>query len=66
MKVRHFFLIEHKTKLGCESLAYLAKNTLMSRDMRFPTMWYVRPAKAQISLRIRSLIRAFSSRLNIL
>ena len=25
----------------------------MSRDMRFPTMWYVRPAKRQISLRIR-------------
>ena len=24
----------------------------MSRDMRFPTMWYVRPAKPQISLRI--------------
>ena len=22
----------------------------MSRDMRFPTMWYVRPAKAQTSL----------------
>ena len=31
--------------------------------MRFPTMWYVRPAKPQISL---SLIRAFASRLNIL
>ena len=27
----------------------------MSRDMRFPTMWYVRPAKAQISLRIRAV-----------
>ena len=24
----------------------------MSRSMRFPTMWYVQPAKAQISLRI--------------
>ena len=24
----------------------------MSRDMRFPKMWYVRPAKAQTSLRI--------------
>ena len=32
----------------------------MSRDMRFPTMWYVRPTKAQ-----RSLIKAFASRLNI-
>ena len=30
--------------------------------MRFPTMWYVRPAKPQISLRImHSLIRAFAS-----
>ena len=26
--------------------------SLMSRGMRFPTMWYVRPAKSQISLRI--------------
>ena len=25
----------------------------MSRNMRFPTMWYVRPVKAQASLRIR-------------
>ena len=27
----------------------------MSRDMRFPTMWYVRPAKPQISLCIRTV-----------
>ena len=27
----------------------------LSRDMRFPTMWYVRPAKPQISLRIRAV-----------
>ena len=40
----------------------------MSRNMRVQTMWYVRPAKDQISLRIRSrsLIRAFARRLNIL
>ena len=25
---------------------------ILSRDMRFPTMWYVRPTKAQISLPI--------------
>ena len=25
----------------------------MSRDMNFPTMWYVRPAKTKTSLRIR-------------
>ena len=30
----------------------------MSRDMRFPTMWYVRPAKAQTSLRIRVLCKS--------
>ena len=28
---------------------------LMSQCMRFPTMWYVRPAKPQISLRIRAV-----------
>ena len=41
-----------------------------SRHMRFPTMWYVRLAKPQISLRttsdqpvyMRSLIRAFARR----
>ena len=27
----------------------------LSRDMRFPTTWYVRPAKAQTSLRIRAV-----------
>ena len=27
----------------------------MSRDIRFPTMWYVRPAKTQISLRIHAV-----------
>ena len=28
---------------------------LMSQCMRFPTMWYMRAAKAQISLRIRAV-----------
>ena len=27
----------------------------LSRDMRFPTMWYVLPAKAKTSLRIRAV-----------
>ena len=27
----------------------------LSRDLRFPTMWYVRLAKPQISLRIRAV-----------
>ena len=26
-----------------------------SRDMKFPTMWYVRAAKSEISLRIRAV-----------
>ena len=35
--------------------------------MRFPTMWYVRPAKPQICLRLPAgLLRAFASRLTIL
>ena len=39
----------------------------MSRDMRFPTMWYVRPEKASDwPAHAHSLIRAFASRLNIL
>ena len=28
---------------------------LFSCDMRFPTMWYLRPAKAQTRLRIRAV-----------
>ena len=40
----------------------------MSRNMRFPTMWYMRPAKTQISLRIRTVWSEplLYSRLNIL
>ena len=30
----------------------------LSHDMRFPTMWYVRPAKPQISLPIEPLVVA--------
>ena len=34
--------------------------------MRFPTMWYVRPSKASDQpAHMRSLIRAFASRLSI-
>ena len=41
--------------LNSKRNSYLKPNCLilyMSRDMRFPTMWYVRPAKAQTNLRI--------------
>ena len=35
----------------------------MSGDMRFPTMWYVRPSKdSDQSAHMFSLIRAFASR----
>ena len=36
------------------SIIYIAHvyNIYFSHNMRFPTMWYVRPAKAQTSLRI--------------
>ena len=30
----------------------IQEHELLSRHMRFPTMWYVRPVKPQISLRI--------------
>ena len=37
-------------------LLTISKNILnKSHDMRFPTMWYVRPAKAQTSLRIHTV-----------
>ena len=31
-----------------------SKFCYLSRGMRFPTIWYVQPAKAQTSLRIRA------------
>ena len=34
---------------------YVGTNLNISRDMRFPTMWYVRLAKAQTSLRISAV-----------
>ena len=36
-------------------VGYKGKMKLMSQCMRFPTMWYERPAKPQISLRIRAV-----------
>ena len=51
--------------LGHQNQFFYISQWYMSRDMRFQTMWYVRPAKPQISLCICSLIKAFASRLNI-
>ena len=36
-------------------LLHLQRIMYLSRNMRFPTIWYVRPAKPQISLRIRAV-----------
>ena len=38
-----------------ERVDYILDIHEMSRGMRFPTMWYVRPAKSHISLRIRAV-----------
>ena len=41
-------------KINCH-LYNGASTWYLSRDVRFPTMWYLRPAKPQISLRIRAV-----------
>ena len=43
---RNMFRLMNKKKI-----THIALYIIMNRDMRFLTMWYVRPAKAQISLR---------------
>ena len=55
--VRYFGLMtEIKAfELQLIHLANEASYKKMSRGMRFPTMWYVRPAQPQISLRIRAV-----------
>ena len=40
---------------GNGNVATVSKGLQNSLNMRFPTMWYVRPAKAQTSLRIRAV-----------
>ena len=44
----------HKDEKGNKVMLFLYW-LQMSCDMRFPTMWYVRPANPQISLRIRAV-----------
>ena len=43
-------VVNEKTDFGLTCVMNDFEN-LLSRDMRFPTMWYVRPVKPQISLR---------------
>ena len=51
---------------GIVCIALFKQKQQMSRDMRLPTMWYVRPTKVfDQSAHTRRLIRAFASRLNI-
>ena len=65
LAVIHVFIMDREY-LSCSvsvSPSFSPKrNQYMGRDMRFPKMWYVQPAKPQISLRLR----AVASRLNIL
>ena len=40
------------TKYETSAILYIAQESYLSQCMRFPTMWYLRPAKPQISLHI--------------
>ena len=52
LTLRYCIYHAYKLMLKCQPmLAFL----YLSHDMRFPTMWYVRPAKAQTSLYIRAV-----------
>ena len=46
------FVMKYSLKCGIYKGIYANKIQYLSRDMRFPTMWYVQQAKPQISLRI--------------
>ena len=58
--------ISDKPYLSLGLLSPLMSPNHLSRGMRFPTMWYVRPSKAHQPAHTRSLIRAYASCLNIL
>ena len=47
--------LQGEYSLTLTPLGILQTNPKLSHDMLFPTMWYVRPAKPQISLRIRAV-----------
>ena len=52
--IEHYY--EFISVLTENNVAYEVVNKIvMSQCMRFPTMWYVRSAKPQISLRIRAV-----------
>ena len=49
----HFKLHREPRLQVCYFMFY--KRGIPRNDMRFPTMWYMRPAKPQISLRVRAV-----------
>ena len=51
---RLYIMVITRTRTG-QTVSDLPNVRYMSCDMGFPTMWYVRPAKPQISLRIRAV-----------
>ena len=56
IEIYDYSILRAKEKSRNESLniACQVEVTKLSRGMRFPTIWYVRPSKAQTSLRIRA------------
>ena len=48
------YLCFHQTHM-ITIIAPISEHNNLSQYMRFPTMWYVRPAKPQISLHIRAI-----------
>ena len=53
--VSDYFYLRSSIVLTFSIAAYPVWPGNTSRNMRFPTMWYVRPAKPRISLRIRTV-----------
>ena len=48
--------LHHQIKMCCSPFAFNDQEIpYLISDMRFPTMWYVRPVKAQTSLRMRAV-----------
>ena len=50
-----YYDVLHRTWQFIKQWHIMLKYQNLSHCMRFPTMWYVRPAKPQISLRIRAV-----------
>ena len=69
MKSRQLIKVVYKLILWNTFTVTINLGKKLSRNMKFPTMWYVWPAKAQTSLHIRAVwseLLLVASRLNIL